>query len=401
MWLVFVHQAFDGEDAAAKVRDLRLAVGSIRPLRQGLCFGFAIISEWLITRFSPFRQWMFFGRLGFCFWLCDREWHQLSCSVELSCHRLIHELQMSCRCQVDVLRRDAHQVEDGCAVDCQNARLVTEDFAPRFPWFFFGRDNLFCATQNTGRDFKVVKIHRKQGAGDLQIEGIQGVMRAFAAVSYISTIGIGACVSALYVADAVAGDPFARQDPAVNVLGAEPRFEELDDDRQLCAFSINWEDGFHSTDHFPDVGLMCFLEAINIFGGQNKVLHVAVVHIQFELQNSFLLLFIDVVEILFVRDELRQKTLTERQGGDGRQYRKFALAELSYRITNRFGTICINNAFASFDIHAIDDSGVGTLNNFFVWMRLLRSAGNHIPGSLVLGQFVAFAPSVINHAFFR
>ena len=102
------------------------------------------------------------------------------------------------------------------------------------------------------------------------------------------------------------------------MVGAEPRFEKLDDDRQLSAFSINREDGFQCIDHFPYIGIMCFLEALNIFGGQNHVLHVAVVHIQFELKNGFLLLFIDVVEILFVSDVLRQNTLTERQGGDGR-----------------------------------------------------------------------------------
>ncbi|VTP69679.1 Uncharacterised protein [Leclercia adecarboxylata] len=94
--------------------------------------------------------------------------------------------------QVDVHRRDAHQVEDGRAVDRQNAWLVAQDFCSMISMVL-----LLFATISLARrwmlpgDFQMVEVHRQKGTGDLQIEGVQGVMRICAAVSYISAISVG------------------------------------------------------------------------------------------------------------------------------------------------------------------------------------------------------------------
>ncbi|SAE27234.1 Uncharacterised protein [Enterobacter cloacae] len=44
---------------------------------------------------------------------------------------------------VDVIWRDADQVEDCRTVNRQYAGLITQDGAPGFPWFFFLRHDFF------------------------------------------------------------------------------------------------------------------------------------------------------------------------------------------------------------------------------------------------------------------
>jgi hypothetical protein len=109
----------------------------------------------------------------------------------------------------------------------------------------FGHD-LFGTPVNTARNFAVVEVHRQQGAGNLHIESIQGVIRAFTAVSDIIRICIGTGISALNISDAIARSPLANQDAAINVLCVEPDPDELHNKSQFSSFPFNREDGFQS-----------------------------------------------------------------------------------------------------------------------------------------------------------
>ena len=84
----------------------------------------------------------------------------------------------------------------------------------------------------------MVEIHRQQGTGDLQIQCVQRVMRTFAAVGDISTIGIGTCVSALNTTDVITGSPFTRQDATVNVISRRPHSGETEYQREFVTLVL-------------------------------------------------------------------------------------------------------------------------------------------------------------------
>ena len=82
----------------------------------------------------------------------------------------------------------------------------------------------------------------------------------------------------------------------------------MNDGREIHSFTINRENSFQRADNFPDIDLWRFSEWFHILGGKQQVLHVAVIHIQLEFLNGFLLLSINMVSI-FIRNKLSQKAL--------------------------------------------------------------------------------------------
>ena len=110
--------------------------------------------------------------------------------------------------------------------------------------------------------------------------------------------------------DAVTGGPFARQDATVDVISVEPDPDEPHNKRQFSPFPFDREDGFQSGYNPGDVNLSSILEKLHVFSSKQQVLDVAVIHIQLESLNNFLLLSIDVINV-FIRDELGQNTLAQ------------------------------------------------------------------------------------------
>ena len=181
----------------------------------------------------------------------------------------------------------------------QDASAFAQGGGPLFERAFVFSNDLFCTTENATWDIVDVEIHWKCGQRNINVQSVQRVDKFRVAIGPIAAASVGSGVSALNLRHSIALTPLFNQQPTVNVFSVEPGLKELNNGDQINSFSINRKNGFQRADDLPDIDLWRFPEWFYILGGKQQVLHIAVIYIQLEFLNGFLLLSINMVSIFF------------------------------------------------------------------------------------------------------
>ena len=111
-------------------------------------------------------------------------------------------------------------------------------------------------------------------------------MRAFAAIRYIPTVGIGTRIGALNITDAITGCPLANKNSAVNIISRRPDSGKTENQSEFVALLLA-EHLANGVGIAPKVFGIVTLHLFAVFCRQQQVLDIAVVSVHLQSADTF------------------------------------------------------------------------------------------------------------------
>ena len=231
-----------------------------------------------------------------------------------------------------------------------------------------------------------VEIHWQSSQRNFNVQRVQRVDKVRITIGLIAAASVGFNVGALNQRHAVAFLPFFGQQAAVDVLSGRPGFHELNNLIQFTALVLR-ENGLNCGGQLPQGRHVESLNLRRVFGCQQQVLDVGVIRVHFQRGDARLGFFVDAVDMTVFGNELREQLHAEAHRRD-----------IVFNVNNLAFVAAV---FILFYVYVYVYVCVCVTSIFLVESILRRRAVFQLPGALVVGQFVAFAPGKINGAFFR